>query len=152
MKTNGFTMIFFSQRLNYTLWLLILLLLPTNSCDKDNRHPVPNVLVEFAINTESTQHIELNSIGGWAYYTGGFRGIIIYRYSEDEFKAFDRGCPYHPYDECARITVSDPPLAVDTCCNSTFLLIDGSPVSGPARHPLKEYRTFYNYPYLQVSN
>jgi nitrite reductase/ring-hydroxylating ferredoxin subunit len=137
---------------NKILLLFLVLLSPINSCDKDNMHPVPIVPVDFIINIESTQHIELNSIGGWANYTGGFRGIIIYRFSEDQFMAFDRACPVHPYDECARVSVTDIPLAADTCCNSTFLLIDGSPVSGPARHPLLQYRTFFNYPYLQVSN
>jgi hypothetical protein len=134
------------------LFILLLHLVGPFSCVKDSRHPVPNVPVDFVINIESTQHIELNSIGGWAYYTGGFRGIIIYRFSDVEFRAFDRACPVHPYDECAIVRVTDPPLANDDCCNSTFLLIDGSPVSGPARHPLKEYRTFLNYPWLQVSN
>ena len=135
-----------------TIVLCLCMIIFLSSCDKDNRHPVPNVPVEFVINIESTQHIELNAIGGWAYYTGGFRGIIIYRFSDVEFRAFDRACPVHPYDECAIVRVTDPPLATDECCNSTFLLIDGSPVSGPARHPLREYRTFLNYPYLQVSN
>lgn len=123
-----------------------------SGCVKENRHPVPFVPVQFSINIESTQHIELNSIGGWAYYTGGFRGIIIYRISADEFKAFDRACPHHPFDPCAIVKVNNPPLAEDECCGSIFELIYGSPVSGPAKVPLREYKTYFQYPYLQVSN
>jgi nitrite reductase/ring-hydroxylating ferredoxin subunit len=124
------------------------------ACSKDTRHPIPDVRVDFFINIESTQNIELNAIGGWAYYTGGFynNGIIIYRHSIDEFMAFDRTCPHHPYEPDARIRVFDPPLAIDTLCGSRFLLIDGSVVDGPSRHPLKQYRTYYNPPYLQVTN
>lgn len=122
------------------------------SCRKSDLHPVPNVPVEFVINIESTLHIELNNPGGWAYFTGGYRGIIIYRLSETEFMAFDRACPVHPHDECAIIKVIDPPLATDSCCSSTFLLIDGSPVQGPSRYSLRQYRTFLDYPLLRVTN
>lgn len=128
-----------------------LLLFPL-SCGKENQHPVPVVPVEFTINIESTQFIELNSIGGWAYFSGGYRGIIIYRWSYDEFRAFDRACPHHPYEQCARITVEDPPIAICNCCESMYLLIDGSVVDGPSRYPLKQYRTYFQYPHLQVTN
>jgi nitrite reductase/ring-hydroxylating ferredoxin subunit len=133
------------------LALSLLLLLPF-SCDKENQHTVPYTYVDFTINVESTMHIELNAIGGWAYYTGGYRGIIIYRASTDEFMAFDRACPYHPFDPDALVRVFDPPIAVDTLCGSQFLLLDGSVITGPAKHPLRRYQTYFNYPYLQVTN
>ena len=141
-----------SNRIPLTLIISTSLLLIFFACAKERQHPVPNVMVEFTLNLESTQFIELNTIGGWAYFTGGYRGIIIYRQSVDEFRAFDRACPYHPFDDCAIVRVFDPPLATDTCCGSRFLLLDGSVVTGPAQYPLKQYRTFYNYPYLTVSN
>ncbi len=144
-------MLDFLKKISWPLLWLFIIALPF-ACDKDSRHPVPIVPVDFTINVESTQHIELNNIGGWAYYTGGYRGIIIYRQSVDEFRAFDRACPYHPHDDCAIVRVYDPPVAKDTCCGSRFLLIDGSVVTGPAQHPLREYRTYYNHPYLQVTN
>lgn len=139
------------MRALYAPLLLMFLLLPL-SCDKENENPVPFVAVDFMINVGTTQFIELNAIGGWAYFTGGFRGIIIYRHSEDEFTAFDRACPYHPTEPDALVRVFDPPLATDTLCGSTFLLIDGSVVIGPSRHPLRQYRTFYNPPYVQITS
>jgi len=135
----------------YLPFVFLLLFLPL-SCDKESENPVPLVAVNFTINTESIQYIELNTIGGWAYFTGGFRGIIVYRHSFDEFKAFDRACPYHPYEPEAIVRVFEPPLALDTLCGSTFLLIDGSVVKGPAKHPLRQYPTYYNPPFLQVTN
>ncbi len=122
------------------------------SCGKDSQHPVPDVNVNFVLNLNTTQHIELNNIGGWAYYTGGYKGIIIYRQSVDEFRAFDRACPYHPFDDCARVQVFDPPLATDTCCGSRFLLLDGSVVTGPSQWPLKQYRTYLDGRFLYISN
>ena len=139
------------NKLLYTSLLAILIVLPA-SCDKDQEHPVPFVAVDFMINVESTQNLELNTIGGWAYYTGGYRGIIVYRHSIDEFTAFDRACPYHPNEPDALVRVFDPPLAVDTLCGSTFELIYGSVVIGPSQHPLRQYRTFYNPPWLQVTS
>lgn len=127
-----------------------LLILPI-SCGKDD-HPVPDYRVEFTINLDSTQYIELNGVGGWAYFSGGYKGIIIYRWSFDEFTAFDRACPYHPFDNCGLVKVEDPPLAKCDCCGSQYLLIDGSVVEGPTTYPLKQYRTYYNPPYLQVTN
>ncbi|TVQ15135.1 MAG: hypothetical protein EA361_06415 [Bacteroidetes bacterium] len=128
-----------------------LFILFIQGCSKEDRHPVPLVPVEFRINTEF-QYIELNSIGGWVNVYGGFGGIVIYRMSVDEFTAFDRACPVHPYDQEARLVVEDPPIARCNVCESTYLLLDGSPVSGPARHPLRQYRTVYSEPYLFVTN
>ena len=141
----------FSSRRHFKFFVIFLFFLVLLSCEREDRHPVPYVQVDFIINVESTQNIELNTIGGWAYYTGGFRGLIIYRVSEFEFTAFDRGCPVHPYSQC-RVSVENPPLAFGPECESVFLLLDGSPVSGPAKHPLRAYRTAFNYPYLQIGN
>lgn len=140
-----------SRHFAYLFFIALLVLLPA-SCGKDNRHPVPNVPVEFTINIESTQYIELNAINSFAYFSGGYKGIIIYRWQVDVFLAFDRACPYHPYDECARIVVTDPPMAQCPCCDSKFLLIDGSVYEGPSRFPLKQYRTYFQYPFLQVTS
>jgi nitrite reductase/ring-hydroxylating ferredoxin subunit len=121
------------------------------TCGKDDRHPVPLVPVDFRINLEF-QYIELNSIGGYVNVYGGFGGIVIYRMSIDEFTAFDRACPFDLQNDNARIVVEDSPLAKCNVCGSTFLLLDGSPVTGPTRHPLRQYRTVYSDPYLYVTS
>ena len=139
------------NRILFRIAFFVLLLL-TYSCDRENEHPVPFRYVDFSINVESTMHIELNTINGFAYYSGGYRGIIVYRASQDEFMAFDRACPHHPFEEHALVRVFDSPIAIDTLCGSRFLLLDGSVIDGPSRHPLKRYNTYFNYPYLQVTN
>lgn len=141
----------FRQYVLAGIMLVFLLVIPT-SCEKDTWHPVPVVPVNFTINIESTLNIELNNIGGWAYYSGGYRGIIIYRWSFDEFRAFDRACPHHPFEDCALIRVEDPPIAKCGCCESLYLLLDGSVVKGPSRYPLRQYRTELQFPFLTVTN
>lgn len=134
-----------------SLFFFLLILLPV-SCDKENENPVPFVSINFSINIESTQFLELNTFPSYAYFSGGFRGIIIYRDSYDSFYAFDRACPYHPYEQDALVRVLNTPLAIDTLCGSNFLLLDGSVITGPSRHPLRQYRTFFSYPILQVTS
>jgi len=129
-----------------------LLVLGAFSC---NDEPViPYVYVDFTIDVNSTEYLELNTVGGWVYVTGGYRGIIVYRAAIDEFMAYDRACTYDPDEECARIKVESSGLiAGDTCCGSRFLITDGSPlVDVPATIPLVRYTTYYDGQYLHVFN
>jgi len=130
---------------------IFLVIIP--QCKKDNQDEIPYAYVNFYINLNSTQYIDLNNIGGYAYLTGGVRGIIIYRRSVDEFKAYERNCPYQPYNTCATINV-DPSaiMAIDTCCGSQFLLLDGSIIQGPSTNLLKQYRTSFDGTTLHVFN
>ncbi len=132
--------------------LSVMLMLIPLSCDKENENPVPYVYVNFSVNIGTTQIIELNNIGGYAYFSGGFRGIIIYRTSDSEFKAYDRACPFHPHEDNAFVRVDQAWLATCPECGSMFELNFGSVVDGPSKHPLREYRTFYNPPDLQVTS
>ncbi len=135
------------------LLALLFVLLPL-SCDKDRENPVPYVYVDFSIRIGTTQYLELNTIGGYAYFTGGHmnKGIIVYRASDSEFKAYDRSCPFDPFNGNAIIRVDQDWLATCRECGSTYELNFGSVVKGPSQHPLREYRTFYNPPDLQVTS
>lgn len=143
-------MSFFKNNLTALFLLLVFVFFP--QCKK-NEDPIPYVYVNFYINLNSPQYTDLNNIGGYVYVTGGYRGIVIYRNSIDEFKAFDRACPYKPSKECERVVVEETGITlVDTCCGSRFLLMDGSVVNGPATISLKEYRTYFSGSNLQVRN
>ncbi len=126
------------------------------SCSKknDTQQPViPYVMVNFFIMPNTTQFIELNHIGGYVPVTGGYRGIIIYRKSENEFMAFDRACAYDPTADSAQVRVD---VSGITCycpkCKSKYILLDGSPYEGPTQWPLKQYRTNYDGTYLYITN
>ena len=139
-----------------SLWSLLgIVLLTTPSCSKnDNRHPtIPEVVVNFSINPNSTEFIELNSPGGWAYVTGGYRGILIYRLTLNEFLAFERTCPYDPGEPGARVEVEASNVTL-WCpeCNSKYIMLDGSPFEGPSQYLLKQYQTTYDGNLLYVYN
>ena len=136
-----------------TMILIGFILVTINQGCKKDSDEIPNVYVNFYININSTQYSELNNVGGFAYITGGVRGILIYRRSVDEFLAFERNCPYQPSNSCAIVQVDNSRvIAVDSCCGSKFLLLDGSVINGPATRQLKQYYAGFDGVTLHVSN
>lgn len=126
------------------------------SCSKksqDQGPEIPFVAVNFVISPNSTQYIELNHMGGYVTVTGGYRGIIIYRKSENEFMAYERACAYDPTADSAQVRVDVSGITM-TCpkCKSKYIILDGSPYGGPTQWPLKQYRTNYDGTYLYITN
>lgn len=137
-----------------TLILICILILGlNNSCRKNDYADIPNVYVDINIDVTSTIYMELNHVGGWLYLTGGVKGILVYRSSFDEFMTFERCCTYDADISEARIEVdSTDVMVVDKTCGSTFLILDGSVVSGPATIALKRYRNNFDGTYLHIYN
>ena len=132
-------------------------------CNKDENALIDPGYVNITINPNSPEYIELNNVGGWAYLYANppSRGIIVYRFTQDEFKAYERTPTYKPEqcctttstESCARIIVDDSGiLAVDTCSGSEYLLLDGSVTKGPATIPLYAFKTVYDGNMLQIYN
>ena len=138
---------------NLVLILFIFFLSVSSSCKKDDNQWIPNVYVNFQINPNSTEFLDLNLIGGYAYVTGGVKGIIIYRLDMETFMAYDRACPFD-YDVAGSTMLVDTSglILVDTLCGSSFIITDGSVIKGPAQRGLKQYRTHYNGDYLHIYN
>ena len=144
------------QILKYSviLTVVVLLLSSTWGCQKKVDHPsIPNVSVNLYLDISSTLYIELSTVGGHVYLTGGYKGIVVYRVSPDEFVAYDRGCPYDPTLACARIEMDPSGITLtDSCCSSNFSVLDGSIIKGPATQPLKRYHTQYDGQVLRIWN
>src|SRR4051812_36182646 len=104
-------------------------------CKKDKNNStstVPIAAVDFNLYVNNPSYVSLNTVGGWVYVTGGVRGIIIYRSTSTEFKAYERNCTYQSGNACALVSVDATNIiAADTCCHSKFLLTDGSVSQGP---------------------
>ena len=101
-------------------------------------------------------YYEINTVSGWMYATTPWpsRGIIIYRYSLDEFKAYERQSPNEPNycGETSRLIVEFP-FVVDTCLNVKYSILDGSIFTqGYMGYPLIEYRTQYDGNTLRIYN
>lgn len=147
---------------------LFLILVPAivvhYSCDNDDPPPIEVGYVNFQIYPNSTEYIQLNNVGGYAYVTANepSRGIIIYRLSYDEFKAYERTPTYKPdsccvyyenFAECTRLIVDESTVfTLDTCSGTKYLLLDGSIVEGPASYPMVQYNTKYDGETLYVYN
>ena len=123
-------------------------------CSKDNTNSgVPLVNVNIYINSSNPEFIDLNAVGGWTYIIGGSRGILVYRASNEEFKAYDRHCTYDVTNSCGLVAVDASNItAKDDCCGSKFLITDGSVTQGPANQPLKAYRTSFDGSVLHIFN
>lgn len=133
--------------LRYFLFGLLFTSLFLNSC-KENNYPIPDVPVNLSINLDLPSYSELNSPGGHAYVDGGSRGIIVYR-NFDEFVALDRHSTYNSTDECAVVDIN--PInsfeLIDTCSGSSFSILSGVVLSGPAQYGLRRYNAYWDGAY-----
>lgn len=107
------------------------------SCDKLNESPVPYVPVNFIINLNIVN--ELNVPGNSVYFPNyGYGGVIIYCEFPGSYYAFDATCTYEVKPDCR--VVNEGVIAECPCCGSKFILIDnGYPGEGKATIPLKQY-------------
>ena len=136
--------------------VLLMLSLAFPSCDKDKDHDeIPFAYVNFHINPNSTFYWRINSPGGWEYLTAEepSRGIIVYRETLEEFKAYERTCPHDPFEPDSRIEVEPSAItAICPVCGTKYILLDGTRFEGPGKRPLKQYRTSYNGSILHIFN
>jgi nitrite reductase/ring-hydroxylating ferredoxin subunit len=127
------------------IFLITILLIGINDSCRKKDDLVPNVAVNFTIFLSDPEFATLQTIGNYVFVTGGVSGVVIYRYSQTEFVAFDRCCSYKPSDRCAVLPDTTNTLFLKCpCCNSKFSFIDGSVQSGPAERPLTTYETAFD--------
>jgi Rieske Fe-S protein len=115
---------------------------------------VPLVTVNFTDDLSLPQYNNLTVVGGWMYVGGGYKGIILYRASTDQFMAYDRTCTYVPPSGVYGIVQVQAGgiFCIDSVCGSKFELLNGDPTHGPATLPLKQYTTSFDGQYLTVTN
>lgn len=137
--------------------LISILIFGMFTCEDTPHNPnMPDAYINFSIEPNSTFYSELNTVSGWMYVTAPpeSRGIIIYRYSFDEFKAYERQSPNKPNScgEYSRLIV-DFPFVVDTCLDVKYSILDGSVFTeGYNGYPLIQYHTQYDGSTLRIYN
>jgi len=146
-------------------FIIITLALQLDSCKNNNQHIIPDVYVDFTINLNDPMFIDLNTNGNAVIITSSYagtssagynnHGIIVYRYSEDEFYAFDRTCTFEEAKDQA-VNIDNPGDVTAECphCHSEYVLPNlGYPTDkGPARYPLKQYNTSFDGVIVHVYN
>jgi hypothetical protein len=136
------------------LFLAGIIIVTAVACKKETQPTeIPYVYVNFTLDPNGTQYINLNSVNGWETVTGGYNGILIFRKGVSEFSAFERACPYDPLVSGAQVRVDTSGI---TCycpiCGSKYIMVDGTPYQGVSRYPLKQYSTVYDGYLLHISN
>jgi len=131
--------------------IIILVLTGCRGC-RENNSIVPLVAVDFTININEATFFELTNITGWVYVLGGSNGILIYRNNIDQFTAFDRHVPFEVDEFCQADVLEDNLTVKDECSESSWLILDGTILSGPTTQPLKQYSTSFNGSLLRVFN
>ena len=142
----------------------MVLIISLSSCKKNKNDVIPDVTVNFTLNLNDPQFVNLNGIGSdtvdartnnWGNVAAGFagNGIIVCRVN-DEFYAYDRTCPHDYVANGLSIKVKvDFINAVCPKCGTTYALsAGGTPSGGIGRYPLKNYRTSFDGRYVRVWN
>ncbi|MFD1292213.1 hypothetical protein ACFQ5N_00060 [Lutibacter holmesii] len=137
--------------------LLFCLILSLFSCEKnDTIDLLPEGSVNFTINLDLPQYIELQTPSGWVYTSGandGIQGVFIQNtgIGSPPYKAFERACPNNDCDE---------PMTFDgslkfkcSCDESEYSVLDGSPQTAGNSQFAREYNvTLINQSTLNISN
>lgn len=135
---------------NFSLFLV--------SCGKASNDVIPDVYVDFTIDLLDPEFVDLSvinvsdtvdaSTNNWGSRSAGYssNGIIIFS-GPDDYYAYDRTCPYD-YSEtgsAVKIKTADNIYAVCPECGTRYSLSTyGTPLSGPGKFPLKNYKTSFD--------
>ena len=136
------------------------------SCKKSKYDVIPDVYVDFTMDLNDPEFFVLNAIGNsvvitsstnnWGIRAAGYdnNGIIVYKSFEDEFNAYDRTCPYdYVVNGISKKVNVDFTVALCPRCSTTYALSAfGTPISGPGKYPLKNYKTSFTGQYIRVWN
>ena len=135
------------------VYFLIVFICFTGCSDDEMETLLPNVPVDETVNLNLPQFIDLQTPTGWAYTTGGVRGILIHNQGvgTPPYKAFDRACPNN---DCTIPMVFDGSLKMTCQCDDIpYSIIDGSPQSPNGRYFAREYKvTMLNSSTIHITN
>jgi hypothetical protein len=140
--------------LKFVFYVFLATIFSLGACKK-NQTPattnVPFVPVDITLYVSDPLNQPIQFITGWRYIDGGNNGIIVYRKSMQEFVAIERTSTALPSDPRARVLVqNDNFTCKDTVSKSTWQIVDGVVIQGPANLPLKLYSTSFDGNILRI--
>ena len=137
-----------------------LLIVSACGSKNDDQPLIPYGPVNLSLNITNQQYTALRMDNGAVTLPakgpagdGGVKGVIVVRQSQGVYLAFERNCPYRPYDACALVSLdrNSRLFMRDSCCNSQFDL-RGQITGGPTPRPLKQYSTSLQGTLLNITN
>ncbi|MBR5254873.1 MAG: hypothetical protein IKV46_07555 [Bacteroidales bacterium] len=133
---------------------IILSLICTSFLLTSCEEPFDYGYVNFYIEPDSAEYFNLNyGNRGWEYFEGGYRGVVIFRKSWDEFITFERSCVGKDCNGRLYVDTTNNVLLHCPECHSQYIYYDGSPVEGSySKRLLYSYCSFFDGTYLWVSN
>ncbi len=131
--------------------LLALAFLPLSGC-VDTPGVIPYVDVQVDLNLSLPAYNNLKFPNNWLYISGGSRGLIVYRYTLDEFVVLDRHATWDVGAGCQCTVSPDGYTIEDPCSGSQWYIFDGSIIQGPTTAPLERYTTTWIPPVLSIRN
>lgn len=143
------------------LWLGLLAsgLLAACSSGTDTSSIIPSVPVNVQLDLRDQQNQALRFDNGVVALPptglngGGVKGIYVVRHNATTYFAFERNCPYQPYNTCATVSLdrSSHLFFRDSCCTSQFDL-NGAVSGGPATRSLRQYAVSMSGSLLTITN
>jgi len=120
--------------------LFITLFSSCSSNDFDDNSLLPNVPVNETIFLNNPEFINLQVVGGWAYASGGIKGIIIYHIGINNYIAWERSAPHLTPKTCSKMIVKNSIIMFCSCDNSEFNILNGAPLTDGVNFPARQYR------------
>jgi hypothetical protein len=125
----------------------------------DTTQTIPSVSFSTQINITNQQYQALRYDNGVVALPatgtagGGVKGLLIIRQSAGIYYAFERNCPYRPYDACSLVSLdrSSRLFLRDSCCGSQFDF-QGRLTGPPASRPLRQYNASLIGNLLTITN
>jgi len=118
--------------------LLLITFITLLGCESNENFSRCDIINPATINLVNPQFINLQVPGGWAYASGGPRGLIIYN-TGSSYKAFSRECPH--LNTCTQALVVENDLKmVCPCDDAEFSILDGSPQTTGINDSVCEFR------------
>ena len=125
----------------------------------DTSQTIPSVSFSAQLNITNQQYQALRYDNGVVALPatgvngGGVKGLLIVRQNAATYLAFERNCPYRPYDACSLVSLDRGSRLFlrDSCCTSQFNF-QGQVISGPATRPLRQYTTTLSGNLLTITN
>ncbi len=133
----------------------IILILSLISCGNttDNNQALPYKLVDFTVNLNLAEGINLNTNGGQDMFLNhGLRGVLIIRRNDTGFDAYEMACPHIDLQDCSTMTIGALFMTCP-CDDERFQLLgDGVAENGNISQNLRNYNVVRSGDILRITN